>query len=161
MKKSEFKRKIEDLGFHIETDKYGRVKIFTDIDYDDYFMAIGILGTGDLSVEADSLGETEKYAKAVKLAVDYAFTPLADREDEPKQYAIHLFSGHYGYLNYDKSKGVLTTTIADVWNEAYQCLFTKEEYNEFREAEMQAGFTTLPEFDLENRDVFVPVEADE
>lgn len=148
MKKSEFKRKIEDLGFHIETDKYGRVKIFTDIDYDDYFMAIGILDTGDLSVEADSLGETEKYAKAVKLAVDYAFTPLADREDEP-HFFVRLFPIRYSINNCMSDDEGISTTNANI--------FTPSTYAEFiRNHSEWRPF--LKDYDPDNADVFVPVE---
>lgn len=153
MKKSEFKRKIEDLGFHIETDKYGRVKIFTDIDYDDYFMAIGILGTGDLSVEADSLGKTEKYAKAVKLAVDYAFTPLADREDEPRFY-VAIAPGKY--LMRQMGEYIILGITERNWASG----FTPNTYTQTLLNQPQWG-PFLPPYDADNTDVFVPVEEDD
>lgn len=162
MKTSEFKREIEALGFYVETHKYDYMKIFTDCDYDNYFLAVGSLFIGDLEVENEYLGETEKYAKAVKLAVDYAFTPLKERKDEPKKYAIRLFSGDTGYLNYNKDTSLCIDTagIESNWG-PYQCFFTEQEYNRIRKNELQAGFTFLPKFDPDNTDVFVPVEEDE
>lgn len=97
-----------------------------------------------------------------KLLVEYAATPIAEREDEPKKYAIRLLSGDTGYLNYNKDTSLCLDTagIESNWG-PYECFFTEQEYNRIRKNELQAGFTFLPKFDPDNTDVFVPVEDED
>lgn len=162
MKNSEFVKEAEKLKFKAEVNLNNKDIIVSRLFEDNCFMSIDCTKVGDIDFYNGSLpsskGEAKRMQKLYHLATDLAFTLPRNRKDEPKKYMIHLFSGYYGYLNYDKSKGVLTTTIADIWNEAYKCLFTEKEYNDFREAEMQAGYTILPEFNSNNQDVFVPMD---
>lgn len=161
MKTIEFKKGIEALGFHVETHKFNYMQVFTDSDCEDYFLAVGSLGIGDLKVVNEYMGETEKYAKAVKLAVEYVFTPLAER-GEPKKYKVHLFAGEFGYLVVNNFDGEAITSWFYPKDRNFKCVFTIDEYEKIRKGEWDAGFfTVLPPFDETNTKVFEEILAGE
>lgn len=163
MKTSEFKKKIEALGFDVETDsKQGVIKVYSDIDCEDYFLSVGSIFVGNLNVKADFLWGEEEYPNAIKLAVDYAFTPLAEREDEPKFYVRIAPSSNDSYSFWLMRKPWIDIDECefDELNSQYE--FTPTTYkqlsDEFHNPEWRPF---LRDYDPDNTDVFVPVEDNE
>lgn len=134
MKTSEFKRAMGNLGYMNVTNNKNDIQVYS-------YRNMG-RGNGEIIwvsgrdradfrfyYDGQNLND-EALKQASKTAIEYAFTPIDEREDVPKKYAIHLFSGDKGYLNYGKRHGYLTNDNTDTWSGNYQCLFTEQEYNE-------------------------------
>jgi hypothetical protein len=161
MKTFEFIKKTEMLGFYVVCQDdaiYVRISGLNK----HWIMRIGNEYCGDIKADFNDVKWKFDFKALYELAVDYAFTPIEEREDEPKKYAIRLLSGDTGYLNYNKDTSLCIDTagIESNWG-PYQCFFTEQEYNRIRKNELQAGFTFLPKFDPDNTKVFVPVEDED
>ncbi|MCH5463219.1 hypothetical protein HC026_11010 [Lactobacillus sp. LC28-10] len=156
MKTSEFIHQASKIGFRAGVNEMGYVCVLSkDSDDPNWFICIGKGATGDLSIDSIYLeNQGEDFAKVMKLAIDYAFTPLAEREDEPK-FRVKIFPESEitsaSFLNKD---GSLNNGTPD------DSVFTCNEYFCFI-AEHPRLAPFLHDYDPDNTDVFVPVEEDE
>lgn len=73
---------------------------------------------------------------------------------------MHLFTGGNGWLNWNDEVGELGVNTREDF-EHWHSQFTEEQYNQFQNKQEASGHYTLPDYDPDNTDVFVPVEADE
>lgn len=169
MKTSEFIKKVEDLGLIVEPERSMMSDESAILDcmhiyrHSDSFpvTSVGI----DKTYEIDTLksnfegcSEADR-ANLWKLLIDYAGTPIEQRKDELKFY-VRILTGNNGWLNWNDETGELgTNTRYD--HEQWHADFTEKQYNQFRNRQSALGFKTLPEYDPDNTNIFVPVEEDE
>ncbi|GAX06826.1 hypothetical protein IWT25_02173 [Secundilactobacillus pentosiphilus] len=166
MKTSEFIKKIRELGFKAKVKKANGIFVFGSGDYWDWFVYVGSETVSDIETNGDNLsGADDNYAKAVKLAVDYAFTPINEREDEPK-FRVAIRPSYYKdmkyyYLDlleagYANETGKKLEPIADELGKE----FTPKSYKGFLE-DYPEWRPFLPDYDPDNLDVFIPVPVEE
>lgn len=154
MKTSEFKKKIEALNFKTYEDEYNLA--VRSCDKEEPFVYVGKRIVGDLETNMKALNyKDNNVKKAVKLAVDYAFTPIKERGDELKFYVrlTPFDPNNYDYWLNDSNhvEVVIRRKFATQFTVADYCqlLANNPEWRPF-----------LHDYDPDNTDVFVPVEAD-
>lgn len=169
MKTSEFIKKVEDLGLIVEPERSMMSDESATLDcmhiyrHGDSFpvTSVGIdqaYEIDTLKTNFESYSETDS-AKLWKLLIEFAATPIADRKVEPTFY-VRILTGNNGWLNWNEETGELgANTRYD--HEKWHAGFTEKQYNQFRNMQSALGFKTLPAYDPDNKDVFVPVEVDE
>lgn len=170
MKTSEFKNQIVRLGLKFRTGDFNIYVVGRPSRFEDWFVGVNRNHIGIIAVDSDYMDGTDSdYAAAIKIAVDYAFTPIAEREDKPK-FFVHLIDYKFGYLAMTTGQwGIKPSLVLDtkdsVDDDGYnlndnQAVFTELEYNKIRKYEFNKGYV-LPEYDRQNTAMFEPVEAED
>ncbi|GAX04101.1 hypothetical protein IWT140_01738 [Secundilactobacillus pentosiphilus] len=159
MKTSEFIKKVTALGFNAFTDEDRYVYVSIQSARGDWFICVGNDFTGDIDIDAVYFKNNgESFKKVTKLAVDYAFTPIKEREDEPKFY-VHLFTGGNGWLNWNDETGELGVNTKEDF-EHWHSQFTEQQYIKFQYKQEVSGHYALPDYSLNKAKIFVPVEEE-
>lgn len=123
MKTSEFIERVEKLG-------YKTVKTYSYIDIYDADNMIEPAASVNMYRESQ-LFIYHAYYKLTKLIIEYAETPLSEREDG-KKYYVKVFKGIFGYLNVEYDAGELITYDRKQ-NNNYQTQFTKTEIEQLKQ----------------------------
>lgn len=124
MKTNEFIKAVEELGFiTASTTKLIRVKDQEGIGL--------VLVRKDKWLELDTIWNQGIAEQLFDLAVEYAKTPIEEREEPKKYYLRHKYlhgDGGYNFLNFDKyDNDYLLSTNNN--SPTYQTEFTQEEIN--------------------------------
>ena len=139
MKTKEFTKKMKELGYDVSREDYTSVK-YTEVSktyvyYNGY--AIGtktiatISETEVKSLDFDNINYDDNQYDLAKLIVEYAETPLAEREDE-KKYYVKVFKGDMGYLNVECDTSEFITSDREQDNE-YKSEFTGTEIEQLKQ----------------------------
>lgn len=154
MKTSEFIKNIRELGFSLKNN-HEVIRVYPDNpDWSCWFVEIGNSAKGILTINTDDLDTVnQEHFKAFKLAVDYAFTPIDKREDEPK-FKVRLtpLSNSLDSLWIGARNDDLDVTS---WSDAVA--FTPTQYHLFPDNHPEWK-PFLHDYDPNNTAVFVPVE---
>lgn len=130
----EFIRKVKDLGFDIETGLIGWIWIADERD------VVAVAERNEMyKINTDdnvafNKVATNKRKKLFDLLVDYASTPLEEREEQERfflKFKIEI-GGKYKYLNYYKEEDVLTLDNS-LETSGVQTRFTDKELEELKE----------------------------
>jgi len=159
MKTSEFIEKVNDkAGIHAEREENGEIYIYDStlsVKQSEFFIGIGA-DLGNISIDSFQTSlENNELKKLYMLAVNYAFTPLNEREDEPRFKVRTAPVGSIQHYYLCKTEYGYHDTI-DVENAT---TFTQESYNQYK-SDYPEWRPFLQDYDPDNTDVFVPVEAE-
>ncbi|GAX06967.1 hypothetical protein IWT25_02315 [Secundilactobacillus pentosiphilus] len=168
MKTSEFLKEVKSLGFSAFVDEQKYVYVSIQSYGDDWFICVGNDCTGNIDIDAGYFKNNgEDFEKITKLAVDYAFTPVSEREDEPK-FCVAVSPSYYK----DESVWYLGSRKAGYANETGKSIewygtegacaheFTPKSYAKFLK-DYPEWRPFLPDYDPDDRDRFVPVPMEE
>lgn len=167
MKTSEFIKEVKSHGFVIRFDEEKYIYISIKTRSDDWFICVGNDFTGDIDIDAAYFKNNgEHFEKVTKLAVDYAFTPVAEREDEPK-FVVAVSPSYYKdesvwYLGSRKASYANETGKSIEWygtEGAYAHEFTPKSYAKFLK-DYPEWRPFLPDYNADNTNIFVPVEVE-
>ncbi|GAX05428.1 hypothetical protein IWT25_00732 [Secundilactobacillus pentosiphilus] len=154
MKTSEFIKKVEQLGFYVivqDDAVYVMISRFNK----HWIMRIGNDFCGYIQADFNEVEWKYDFKALYELAVDYAFTPIKERGDEAKFYVRLSPQNIYDNCSWLSPLGNWVTNQ----NQLQPGIFTPTSYSAFLNA-FPEWQPFLPDYDSENRDVFVPVEDD-
>ena len=122
MKTSEFIRRVESIGYKtVKTDSY--INIYDADNMIEPVASVNMYCTSQLFIY-------DAYYHLAKFIVEYAETPLDEREDE-KKYYVKVFKGYRGYLNVSHATSKFMT--ADMSQTvSYQTQFTEIEIEQLK-----------------------------
>lgn len=123
MKTNDFIRRVEKIGYKTE-------KTYSYIDIYDADNMIEPAASVNMYRESQ-LFIYHAYYELTKLIIEYAETPLAEREDD-KKYYVKVFNNDFGYLNvnYVIGRAIASDREQDF---GYQTQFTKSEIKQLKQ----------------------------
>jgi hypothetical protein len=163
MKTSEFKKVVNNSdfciqsGFDISDDHTPNVISVKQNPLNQAFLTIDLNHIGDIIVRPDLYPSSNsldirKVKKVVQAGVQLAFTPIEEREDEPR-FLVAIAPGKY--LMRQMGEYIILGITERNWASG----FTPNTYTQTLLNQPQWG-PFLPPYDANNTDVFVPVEED-
>lgn len=131
MKTNEFVKEVEALGFNGKI--FSETMVVINVKNGNYLLTIGGKEVYKIDCFYNAYDNLAPYTreKLFKLAVEYASTPLEEREEEKKYYIVmRNISGENKYLNIIKhNEKCILNNNRD--NSDYKTQFTKSEIKEY------------------------------